>query len=75
MYLFLPQLLVSAMGPPGGGRNHITGRFTRHYNVVSIDSFDDDTMVKIFTAISDWHFAQGFDGAFSRLGKVSLPSQ
>ncbi|XP_072168572.1 dynein axonemal heavy chain 3-like [Diadema setosum] len=65
-------LLVSAMGPPGGGRNHITGRFTRHYNIVSIDSFDDDTMVKIFTAISDWHFAQGFDGAFSRLGKIMV---
>lgn len=64
------QLLVTGMGPPGGGRNHITGRFTRHCNIVAIDSFDDATMTKIFTAISDWNYNQGFDGAFLRLGKV-----
>lgn len=66
------QLLVCAMGPPGGGRNDITGRFTRHFNVIAIDSFDDDTMSKIFTSISDWHFSQGYDGSFLRLGKVGV---
>ncbi len=60
------------MGPPGGGRNDITGRFTRHLQVVSIDEFDDNTMTRIFTNISDWHFAKGFDAAFARLGKVRL---
>ena len=68
----LLQLLVSAMGPPGGGRNDITSRFSRHLQIVSIDEFDDDTMSRIFTSICDWHFGQGFDGAFSRLGKVRL---
>ncbi|XP_042197106.1 dynein axonemal heavy chain 3 [Callorhinchus milii] len=63
-------LFLSAMGPPGGGRNDITGRFTRHLNIISIDSFDDDTMVKIFTSITDWHFNQGFDATFIRLGKI-----
>ena len=58
------------MGPPGGGRNDISGRFTRHLNIIAIDSFDDATMTMIFTSISDWHFGQGFDGAFVRLGKV-----
>ena len=58
------------MGPPGGGRNDITGRFTRHLQVISIDEFDDSTMTRIFTNISDWHFGKGFDAAFSRLGKV-----
>uniref|UniRef100_A0A8C7GT98 Dynein axonemal heavy chain 3 n=1 Tax=Oncorhynchus kisutch TaxID=8019 RepID=A0A8C7GT98_ONCKI len=54
-------LFVSAMGPPGGGRNDITGRFTRHLNIVSIDSFDHETLSKIFTSITDWHFGKGFD--------------
>ncbi|XP_028395151.1 dynein heavy chain 3, axonemal-like isoform X1 [Dendronephthya gigantea] len=63
-------LFVSAMGPPGGGRNHITGRFTRHLNVVSIDKFDDNTLTSIFTSIVDWHFAKGFDATFQRLGKL-----
>lgn len=64
------QLFVSAMGPPGGGRNDISDRFTRHMNIISIDSFDDNTMTKIFTSIVDWHFAKGFDSSFGRLGKV-----
>ncbi|XP_048465622.1 dynein axonemal heavy chain 3 [Rhincodon typus] len=65
-------LFISAMGPPGGGRNDITGRFTRHLNIISIDSFDDDTMMKIFTSISDWHFAKGFENTFLRLGKMMV---
>lgn len=70
MLYTLPQLLISAMGPPGGGRNSITGRFTRHLNIISIESFDDNTMTKIFTSLVDWHFGKGFDAVFTRLGKV-----
>uniref|UniRef100_A0A8B9C1T5 Dynein axonemal heavy chain 3 n=1 Tax=Anser brachyrhynchus TaxID=132585 RepID=A0A8B9C1T5_9AVES len=54
-------LLLSAMGPPGGGRNDITGRFIRHLNIVSICSFDDNILTKIFTAVADWHFSKGFE--------------
>ena len=63
-------LLCSAMGPPGGGRNDITGRFTRHMQVVSIDEFDDSTMTRIFSTIVDWHFSKGFEPTFTRLGKM-----
>uniref|UniRef100_A0A8C9Z1S3 Dynein axonemal heavy chain 3 n=1 Tax=Sander lucioperca TaxID=283035 RepID=A0A8C9Z1S3_SANLU len=52
-------LFMSAMGPPGGGKNDITGRFTRHLNVISIDSFDVETLTKIFSSITDWHFSKG----------------
>uniref|UniRef100_A0A5F9CIR0 Dynein axonemal heavy chain 3 n=1 Tax=Oryctolagus cuniculus TaxID=9986 RepID=A0A5F9CIR0_RABIT len=53
-------LLVTAMGPPGGGRNNITGRFTRHLNIISISAFEDDILTKIFTSIVDWHFGKGY---------------
>ncbi|XP_057310450.1 dynein axonemal heavy chain 3-like isoform X2 [Hydractinia symbiolongicarpus] len=63
-------LLVTAMCPPGGGRNDITDRFTRHMNVISIADFDDNTLTKIFSSICDWHFSNGFDTSFVRLGKI-----
>ncbi|KAK5855256.1 hypothetical protein PBY51_005374 [Eleginops maclovinus] len=65
-------LFMSAMGPPGGGKNDITGRLTRHLNVISIDSFDDETLTKIFSSITDWHFSKGFDASFYRLGKIMV---
>ncbi|XP_008290011.1 dynein heavy chain 3, axonemal [Stegastes partitus] len=65
-------LFISAMGPPGGGKNDITGRFTRHLNIISIDSFDDETLTKIFSSIVDWHFSKGFEASFFRLGKIMV---
>ena len=64
--------LVAAMGPPGGGRNDITARFLRHFNLIGIDSFDDTTMTRIFGSIADWHFGKGFDSAFGRLSKLMI---
>ncbi|KAG8513614.1 Dynein heavy chain 3, axonemal [Galemys pyrenaicus] len=65
-------LLVTAMGPPGGGRNDITARFTRHLNILSINAFEDEILSKIFTSIADWHFGKGFDVAFLRHGKLMV---
>lgn len=45
---------------------YFPGRFTRHLNVVSINAFDDDTLIKIFSSIADWHFGKGFDVPFLR---------
>jgi dynein heavy chain len=55
---------VAAMGPPGGGRNQISGRFLRHLNVISITEFDDLTMKNIYNTILTWHFeSNNFQGS------------
>lgn len=40
-----------AMGPPGGGRNPITQRLTRHFNFLSFTELDDASKKNIFSTI------------------------
>lgn len=57
------------MLPAGGGSNEITSRFTRHQQLVGIESFEESTLTKIFGAIMDWHLAKNFEDNIKRLGK------
>uniref|UniRef100_A0A3B4Z7I9 Dynein axonemal heavy chain 12 n=1 Tax=Stegastes partitus TaxID=144197 RepID=A0A3B4Z7I9_9TELE len=61
--------LISAMGPPGGGRNAVTSRFLRHFNIFSINAFSDDTMVCIFSNIMAFYLKnKEFPPAFFTVG-------
>jgi len=44
-------MLMVAAGPPGGGRNPVTPRFKRHFNVLCMRPASDKTMQHIFKAI------------------------
>eukprot|EP00644_Phytophthora_capsici_P000329 jgi/Phyca11/5088/fgenesh1_pm.PHYCAscaffold_4_\ len=49
-------IVLAAMGPPGGGRNNVTPRLLRHFNLLCFSEFDDATLTRIFTTILDWYF-------------------
>jgi dynein heavy chain len=46
-------VLCAAMGPPGGGRNPMTTRMVRHFNVINYAPMDDESMRLIFGTILD----------------------
>lgn len=44
------------MLPPIGGRNTVTMRYLRHYNLIYVEPFDNDSLFKIFGNILEWYF-------------------
>ncbi|XP_067915582.1 dynein axonemal heavy chain 3-like [Heterodontus francisci] len=62
--------IVAAMAPPGGGRQAVTPRCLRHFNVISIDAFSEETMKTIFQPVVDWHFNRGFDISLKRYSRI-----
>jgi hypothetical protein len=45
------SVILAACSPPGGGRNEITPRLTRHFHLLNYPSLDHDQMTHIFTTI------------------------
>lgn len=41
-------IILTAMGPPGGGRTFITNRMVRHFNVIGYTELENNTIKNIF---------------------------
>ncbi|CAF3483983.1 unnamed protein product [Rotaria sp. Silwood1] len=66
---------VSAMGPPGGGRNVVTPRFIRHFMTIAINPFSDETLTKIFsTLFSVYIKGQEFTSDYLTIGNQIVQS-
>ncbi|KAK3252700.1 hypothetical protein CYMTET_38016 [Cymbomonas tetramitiformis] len=57
---------VGAMGPPGGGRNPMSQRFQRHFNVLTFVTISSESLERIFTSIL---------GTFLETNSFSKPAQ
>lgn len=44
-------ILLSAIGPTGGSRQQVYERFLRHFGLFSINSFDDESITKIYSTL------------------------
>lgn len=51
-------ILCTICAPPGGGRNPLTPRFTRHFSMMFIPTTSENAMRTIFTSILDGFFEQ-----------------
>lgn len=61
-------LFVGAMGMPGGS-NYMPKRVYRHMFCLAVDSFEESTLMRIFTSIGEWHFAKGYPDIIARLAR------
>lgn len=44
-------VLLGAMGPPGGGRAHLTNRLVRHFNILAYTNLDSTLICNIFNTL------------------------
>lgn len=53
-------ILLTAMGPPGGGRTFITNRFVRHFNILAYTELDEGTIKQIFGTMSSFFLSKSW---------------
>ena len=61
-------LFIGAMGMPGGS-NYIPKRLYRHMFCLAVDSFEESTLLRIFSSLGEWHFSKGYNDTVARLSK------
>lgn len=52
---------ATAMSPPSGGKNSVSTRFIRHFNIISCNNFDSSVLERIFTKLMDWHISTNLE--------------
>ena len=57
---------AAAMGPPGAGREPITDRYTRHYNVIYIVPYSEMSLKYIFGNVMEYIFGNQGKLAFTK---------
>ena len=63
----------AAMGPPGGGRNPISPRTTRHFNYVSLQEMSDSSIALVFNTILN-NFLKPFPDEVQGVGEGVVES-
>jgi dynein heavy chain len=53
-------VILAAMGPPGGGRNPVTPRFLRHFNILAFADLEDSSLKQIFGTILNCWLSNSF---------------
>ncbi|XP_052828077.1 dynein axonemal heavy chain 3 [Octopus bimaculoides] len=71
MFELVNVKILSAMAPTSGGRNPITTRFLRHFNIIHIDAFSEDILKEIFSPMTEWHFRQ-FPVSLRRFSRIII---
>jgi len=49
-------IFITAMLPPTGGRNTVSLRYMRHYNLMYVEPFENESLFRIFSNILEWYF-------------------
>ena len=64
---------VCAMGPPGGGRNPITQRLTRHFNYLAFTELEDESKSVIFGTILHSWIGERISTPCTVISRTSVP--
>ena len=48
-------IFAAAMCPPDGGKNQVTPRLTRHFNIISCANFEKEVIERIYGKVMEWH--------------------
>jgi dynein heavy chain len=65
-------MIIGAILPPIEHQNNMSLRLVRHFNIISIDPFDDDIKRAIFQPMLDWHFNKsGIQDDFLKIKNVN----
>ena len=67
-------MVLACSAPPGGGRNELTQRFTRHFNILCVPSPNQKTLFKIFDSIMTGFLNNGFNDQIKRMSSVVTES-